>query len=174
MKIVVIARSLTTHARRSMESMTESLLGEWATRHEVICITTPYPGGRSLGVHSRSYEVVQVPGKPGAYTRQWLRSAARAAELLKPDIVVGVSAGAHGFRRNRIRNFPIVMQAHGTIPLEIRRSLSTGGIRGILRAVRVARGLTSDLQKYRRYDTIIAISSVVAESLGRFPVGKHG
>ncbi len=211
LRILVLSRALPSHpGSGGMEKVAWDLMTEWtAAGHTVVCATTPGSGvaaatltaagestandmGSGTVATARSApEVWELPGTPGAYSREWFAATHAAVARFQPDIVLGVSAGAHGLVSTRSFTLrraaasslaapggaaglpPIVMQAHGTSVNEMRGALSSRTLRGTVRAIRQVPGLIADLKRYRRYDAVVAIGANVAADIGGYPAARR-
>lgn len=166
MRIAVLTRAIPWHGGGGMERVSWDLMAAWADAGaDVQCVTTPVPRApTSYG----SVTVATLPGRPGRYSGAWWDATADAVRRLKPDLVLGVSAGAHAVVRKGCR-VPVVMQAHGTILDEMLTKLRVRSARSMAALPRDVRSLTRDVRRYPRYCAVVAVGPAVASSLARYP-----
>lgn len=150
-----------------MEEVALALARQLANVADVHLVTTPMPNSAQLGDFRAM--VHELDGICGRYSPQWMNAVDEYCERYRPDVVLGVSAAARQVAARAVRPYPVVLQAHGTSVLELKRRLRGGGLRGAIGAARAVRGLASDLRAYRRYDAVVAISPTVATSLEMIP-----
>ena len=167
MRIAVVTRIIPWHAAGGMQQVSWDLMSAWADLGvDVHCLTTPVGGApTSLG----AVTVTTLPGRPGRYSRSWWAGTTSALRRLEPDVIFGVSAGAHAAVREEW-SVPVVMQAHGTAMDEARTKLQVRSVRSLATLPRDASGLARDLRLYRRYSAVVAVGPAVASSLARYPI----
>lgn len=168
MKILAIARSTPFHAGSGgMERVSWDLMLGWAAAgHQVVCLTTPLPTPEP----ETPVQVVQLPGAPGRYSRNWFSATATWTRKAEADVVLGVSAGAHAVVLNGAAGqAPVLMQAHGTALDELRTRLRSGRPRDAVRAGVMLPDLARDLRAYPGYDAVVAVGSSVPASLAHYP-----
>lgn len=169
LRIAVFSRSLPVHrGSGGMEQLAWNLVQEWVARgHEVTVFTTQFDSESAIS----NFEVRQLPGPPGRYSRQWFDATVAAAKHLDVDVIVGVSAGAHRLmeQRHLLPRVPIVMQAHGTALDEMLTSIGLRTVRSAASAVKRLPSLIRDCKLYKRYDSVIAVGPSVTASLERYP-----
>lgn len=175
-RLILMSRSTPLHHMGGMEAVVWDLARELAKSIETVVVTTTVPSAAE-SFAADGVQVVTVPGTPpGRYSRQWWSGSRHTMERELGSHVTGVlsvSAAAYGCI-DMIRSScdRLVLQAHGTSPMEIASKLGTRRPRQMLGALRNLRGLAIDTRRYRAFDAVVAVGPAVRDSLLRPPLGK--
>lgn len=165
-KILVASRALPAHGGGGMEVAAWDLMSEWsASGHEVVGLTTP----GSSGFSGAPFEVRVLPGVAGGYSEEWFRATVAAAEQIRPEVVFGVSAGAHEMVKSSAADVVTIMQAHGTSIEEARSALSSRSLSGVRHALGQIPGMLRDWDRYPKYDALVAVGPGIAQAIKSYP-----
>jgi len=139
MNICMFAKGLPVHITGGMELHVKMLVDGLVKRgHKVTIITTKHPEG----IKTEDDEMVSiyyVGNRPITYTKKFYRDSADLFQQLDYinnfDVVHSQSGSGFGFTKFSQRKIPFVTTLHGTTKNEIKSSLNTKTIRGLLRAL---------------------------------------
>lgn len=135
----MFAKGLPVHITGGMEIHVKMLVdGLVKQGHKVTIITTKHPDGIKIE-ESELVNIYYVGDKPITYTKKFYNDSASLFEELdnveKFDIVHSQSVSGFGFTKFSKRKIPFVTTLHGTAKNEIKSSLNTKTLRGLLRAL---------------------------------------
>lgn len=173
-RILFVARSTTAHhlaggMERGYEDIAWSLHN---AGHEISLLTTQ--GIESAELLPPYAQIWQLSGgRAGRYSPSWwvntyLHEASWS--LWKPDVIFSVSSAAGSICLRRTAADKIVAQCHGTALAEVQSSLSTLGLKEILKLPLNALRILREIPSYRGFAKVIAIGPLVHKQLTSPPL----
>lgn len=174
LRVLFVARSTTAHKlaggmEQSYEDIANSLHD---AGHEIGLMTTRGVGSKD---ELPPYTIVKQfsGGSAGRYSPAWWLSTflhSKSWGEWTPDIVFSVSSAAGSMVLRSSLRTKIVAQCHGTAMAEMRSSLSTRGLRELLKLPLNALRIFREVFAYRRFTKTIAIGPAVSHQLTSFPI----